>query len=175
MCIDRRPLEVVNSKVFEYKGSIYPEYIRNGNAVGHIQTIAQQFCQGKGLDIGGFYGWTLPGAIPINIIDDVLPYDAMNLPGKDLDYIFSSHCLEHLPEPLEALKYWKSLLKPNGVLFLYLPHPDMEYWLPENNKKHLQIWTPAEMYSVIQQLGLKDIIKSERDMYYSFSIVGFNK
>ena len=120
---------VGNDMVFEYKGKLYPEYIRNGDAVGHIEKIAKSFCQGKGLDIGGFYGWTLPGAIPINIADKILDYDAYKLPDYDkLDYIFSSHCLEHLADPVKAIEYWKTKLKPGGVLFLYLPHPDMIYW-----------------------------------------------
>ena len=89
--------------IYSYKGDNYPEYIRNGNAVEHIEVIAKQFCKGKGLDIGGFYGWTLPGAIPINIADNILDYDAYKLPDyKELDYIFSSHCLEHLSDPIKA-------------------------------------------------------------------------
>jgi len=68
----------------------------------------------------------LPGAIPINIADDILDYDAYKLPDyKELDYIFSSHCLEHLHDPVKALEYWKEHIRKDGTLFLYLPHPDM--------------------------------------------------
>lgn len=159
---------------FNYKGKIYPEYIRNGNAVGHIQEIAEQFCKGKGLDIGGFYGWTFPGAIPINIADNILDYDAYKLPEyNELDYIFSSHCLEHLQDPIKALEYWKDHLKKDGTMYMYLPHPEMEYWLPQNNKKHLHSWYPKDIVKIFRDLGLRDIIHSERDMYYSFSVVGF--
>jgi len=162
--------------VYNYKGSIYPEYLKNGNAVGHIEQIASQFCKGKGLDIGGFYGWTLPGAIPINIADKILDYDAYNLPAhSELDYIFSSHCLEHLTDPIKALEYWIDHLMSGGTLFLYLPHPDMAYWRPENNRKHLHMWQPSEMADIFNALGLENVINSERDMYWSYSVVGFKK
>ena len=162
--------------IYTYNNKKYPEYIRNGNAVGHIEQIAKQFCQGKGLDIGGFYGWTLPGAIPINIADTILDFDAYKLPEQgDLDYIFSSHCLEHLPDPIKALEYWITKLRPGGTLFLYLPHPDMEYWLPQNNRKHLHSWYPADMEKIFVDIGLKDVLCSQRDMYWSFTVVGFKR
>ena len=161
---------------FTYKDKIYPVYIKNGNAVNHIETTAKEFCIGKGLDIGGFYGWTLKGSIPINIIDNSLPYDAFNIPdGEEWDYIFSSHCLEHLVDPIKALEYWMSKIKSGGCVYLYLPHPDMEYWLPQNNKKHLHSWYPEEMRIIFKDIGLINVLGSERDMYWSFSTVGFKR
>lgn len=163
--------------IYSYKGKKYPEYIRSGNAVECIEVIAKQFCTGKGLDIGGFYGWTLPGAIPINIVDNALPYDAMGIPVGDdkWDYIFSSHCLEHLENPIEALEYWAHNIKPGGRLFCYLPHPDMEYWLPQNNKKHLHSWKPEDMHKIFEDIGLIDVLSSERDLYWSYCVVGFKR
>ena len=162
--------------IFEYKGDTYPEYIRNGNAVNHIAPIAQHFCKGKGLDIGGFYQWTFPGAIPINIVDQILDYDAYSLPDyNDLDYIISSHCLEHLADPIKALEYWGTKLKSGGTLFLYLPHPDMVYWKPENNRKHLHMWYPKDMANILVSLDFQNVIHSERDMYWSFTAIGFTK
>lgn len=136
--------------------------------------IAKQFCQGKGLDIGGFYGWTLPGSIPINIADSILDFDAYKLPEyNELDYIFSSHCLEHLPDPIKAIIYWREHIRQGGVLFLYLPHPDMSYWRPENNTKHLHMWWPKDMSELVEQCGFRDVIYSERDMFWSFTVVGW--
>ena len=65
-----------------------------------------------------------------------LPRD---FPYEDLDYIFSSHCLEHVDDWVGALDYWASRLKPGGVIFLYLPHYSQEYWRPWNNRKHKNI------------------------------------
>lgn len=164
--------------IFEYHGKLYPEPIRHGNAVKYITPMALEFCTGHGLDIGGTHEWCLPGARPVNI-DFNDEHDADHIPLGEYDYIFSSHCLEHIANPISTLAYWYALLSQwksyangNGVLYLYLPHPDMEYWLPQNNRKHLHVWKPAEMAKILTDLGYKKVIHSERDMYYSFSVVG---
>ena len=157
--------------VFEYKGKLYPEYIKHGNACQFIAPFALQFCKGRGLDVGAGK-WPLPGAIPVDQTD--LVYHAMNLPPVGgLEYIFSSHCLEHLDDPVSALEHWKSRLLSGGVLFLYLPHPDMEYWLPQNNRKHRHSWYPKDMAKLLWDLGFDDVIHSERDLAWGFAAVGF--
>lgn len=162
----------MNNFLFEYKNNMYPNYIKNGNACSFVFPFAKQFCIGDGLDIGGFADWVFPGAKPINIVIND-EYNAYNLPDKKYDYIFSSHTLEHLPKYVEALDYWKSHLKEDGVLFLYLPHPDMEYWNPQNNRKHYHLFYPNDMKKTLTDLGFKNVINSERDLYWAFSVVAF--
>jgi len=168
--------------IFEYKGKMYPEVIRNGDAVAYIERMALEFCRGDGLDIGATKEWRLQGARGVNP-DFFDEFDAMNLPPGKIDFIFSSHCLEHLKDPIGALMLWRDKLKEgraNGwvydrakVLFLYLPHPDMEYWLPQNNRKHLHSWSPDQMRKILVDLGFSDVISSERDLYWSFAVVGW--
>ncbi len=155
--------------IFEYRGRLYPEYIKTGAASTYIRECALCFCRGRGLDVGAGK-WPLPGAISVELADGG---DAMVLPEGRFDYVFSSHCLEHLVNPVAALEHWKTRIRPGGALFLYLPHPDMEYWLPQNNRKHLHIWRPEVMAQMVTDLGFIDVIRSERDLYWSFSIVGF--
>jgi SAM-dependent methyltransferase len=49
--------------------------------------------------------------------------DASALPLADatLDYLCSSHVLEHLADPLGALHEWHRVLRPGGVLYLIVP------------------------------------------------------
>lgn len=159
------------SAVFEYRGQLYPEFIKHGNACQFVTPIALQFCRGEGLDIGAGR-WPLPGARPIELKDGG---DAMDLPLGPFDFVFSSHCLEHLTNPVAALEHWKSRLKPGGVLFLYLPHPAMTYWLPQFCRKHLHAWRPEDMAQIVRDLGFVDVIHSERDLACGFSVVGFTK
>jgi SAM-dependent methyltransferase len=156
--------------IFEYRGGTYPEYLKHGNACQFIAPTAAKFCQGVGLDVGSGR-WPLPGATPVELKDGG---DAMELPHGQFDYVFSSHCLEHLPNPVAALEHWKSRIKPSGVLFLYLPHPDMEYWRPQHCRKHLHAWHPYEMAQILRDLGFSDVIHGERDLAWSFATVGFN-
>ena len=104
------------------------------------------------------------------IFDD--EWEAYNLPDKKVDYIYSSHCLEHLPDWVKALDYWTEKLKPGGVLFLYLPDYNQEYWRPWNNRKHTHIFTPKIIKDYMIDRGYKDIFNSERDLNDSFMIVG---
>ena len=49
--------------------------------------------------------------------------DARALPIADgtLDYLCSSHVLEHLPDPIAALHEWHRVLRPGGMLYLVVP------------------------------------------------------
>jgi SAM-dependent methyltransferase len=162
---------VLRKTVFDYKGTLYPDYIKFGNACQFIAPTALQFCRGKGLDVGAGK-WPLHGATPIDMSEGG---DAMQLPKGPFDFIFSSHCLEHLENPVAALEHWKDRLKPGGVLFLYLPHPDMRYWRPQHNRKHLHLFWPADVSEMLVDLGFVDVLHSERDLYWSFAVVGFNE
>jgi SAM-dependent methyltransferase len=42
-----------------------------------------------------------------------------------LDFAHSSHCLEHLRDPREALHHWLRVLKPGGHLVVIVPDEDM--------------------------------------------------
>ncbi len=156
--------------IFEYRGALYPDYLKTGNACQFIAPTALHFCRGVGLDIGAGK-WPLPGSVPIELRDGG---DAMALPGGLYDYIFSSHCLEHLPNPIEAIEHWKGSLRRGAPLFLYLPHPDMEYWQPQHCRKHLHSWAPAQMAKIMADLGFVDVIHGERDLAWGFGCVGFN-
>jgi SAM-dependent methyltransferase len=158
--------------LFEFEGDTYPDYLRRGNAARFITPIAQQFCQGRGFDVG-CNKWPLPGAMGVDDIHND-SFNAYRLPDvPPVDYVFSSHCLEHLADPVRALEHWLTVLKPGGTLFLYLPHPDQKYWRPERCRKHLHSWTPERMAEILRALGLLDVLTSQRDLAWSFAAVGF--
>lgn len=161
-------------KTAKFEDQVVPEYITHGHAARFIQPVAQEVCKGKGLDIGcNRPEWALPEAMPIDpVIDD--KWHALQLPTGPWDYIFSSHCLEHVPNYVEALEFWTSQIKPGGILFLYLPHPDCLYWRPWKmpTRKHIHQFYPKQMYDIFTSLGYKNIFVSERDLAYSFAIYG---
>lgn len=160
----------MTDSLFSYKNKTYPEYLKQGNACQYITPIAKKFCIGKGLDIGAGK-WPLPDAIPHELSNG---NRAEELPKKKYDYIFSSHCLEHVKNPIKTLEHWKSRIKTDGVLFLYLPHPDMEYWLPQNCRKHLHTWRPEDMAKILEDLGFTNVLYSERDLAWGYAVVGYN-
>jgi SAM-dependent methyltransferase len=166
-------VKLCNKLTFEYKGIVYPNYLRDGNALSFILPIARYFCHGHGLDIGGTEQCSFPGTKIINI-DTADEYHAMKLPNKTYDFIISSHALEHLKDPYFALERWTQRIKQEGVLFLYLPHEEQEYWTFDN-PKHLHAFTPTVIKGWLERMGYEKVLCSGQDMYWSFAAVGFKK
>jgi ubiquinone/menaquinone biosynthesis C-methylase UbiE len=48
-------------------------------------------------------------------------------PDHSFDFILNEHVLEHLPDPITAIIEWQRVLKPNGKLFLFLPHHERTF------------------------------------------------
>lgn len=157
--------------LIEFNGKKYPEFQALGNASQFAIPFAKYFCKGEGLDIGCMKKeWAFPGATCVDIgFDD--PWDAYNLPDKQYDYIYSSHCLEHLDDWVGALDYWTEHIKSGGVLFLYLPHYDQEYWRPWNNRKHISVLNSKMIVDYLTERGYINIQNSERDLNHSFIVV----
>jgi SAM-dependent methyltransferase len=90
-----------------------------------------------------------------------------------LDFVFSSHTLEHLDRPWDALSEWIRVLKPGGVLFLYLPHPACEMWKPERLRFHR--WSPDPV-TLEEKLSVKFALQPLYvsylpDAYFSFVVI----
>ena len=101
-------------------------------------------------------------------------YDDVNETIKfveNLDYIFSSHCLEHLYNWVDVLDYWTSKLKSGGVLFLYLPDYSQEYWRPWNNRKHKHVLNSEMIIDVLKLNNMIKIHSSGCDINHSFVIM----
>lgn len=159
-------------KTIEFNNVNYPLFQAEGNASQFAIPFAKHLCSGRGVDVG-FHReeWKYPGAIGADLDDSNNEYHANNLPS-DLDYIYSSHCLEHIPDWVSTIEYWFTLLKSGGILFLYLPHRDQEYWLPWNNRKHLHVLDAEVIKGCMERFGFKSILSSKRDFNHSFIIVG---
>jgi SAM-dependent methyltransferase len=151
----------------------YPLFQSLGNASQFAIPYAKYFCKGKGYDVGcNKIEWAFPGSIPIDLLfkDN---YDALNLPEKDIDYIYSSHCLEHINDWVLVMDYWyETLKKDGGILFLYLPDFSQEYWRPWNNYKHKHVFTPLIIKEYMIHKKYINVFCSEIDLNNSFMIVG---
>lgn len=157
-----------------YKEKKYPKFQTEGYASQFAIPFAKHSCKGLGVDVGcNRIEWSFPGSIPVDPNIDP-QYDALNFPKNavELDYIFSSHCLEHLTDWVTVLDYWTFKLKSGGVLFLYLPDYSQEYWRPWHNRKHLNIFTPEIIYDYMQDNNYTNIFKSGVDLNNAFMIMG---
>lgn len=119
------------------------------------------YCRGRGLDIGY-------GGDPVKPGVDVWDFEhgdaqlLSGVPDSLYDFVYSSHTLEHLNDPGEALINWWRVLKPGGILLLYIPHRDLyekKKTLPSrfnDNHKHFFIIDNDEAPDTI---GLRSLIE----------------
>lgn len=85
-----------------------------------------RFLQGRGIDIGCGTDKVLPDADGWDLSTGQGDATAM-LGVKDwtYDWVYSSHCLEHLADPVTAVRNWWRILKPGGFLIIVVPHRDL--------------------------------------------------
>ena len=68
------------------------------------------------------------------------------IPDNSFDWVYTSHLLEHLNEPVTAIQNWWRILKPGGLLIICVPHRDLyekKLTLPSLwNPDHKTFWVP---------------------------------
>jgi len=103
----------------------------------------RKYCQGEGVDIGG-------GHDPLHL-ENCAVYDKQqkfsDMTPEELsmgqwDYVYSSHCLEHVEDPKETFLNWWDLVKYGGYLILYLPHMDIY----EKSEELPSKWNPSHKW-----------------------------
>jgi hypothetical protein len=142
---------------WEWEGRFYPDHLTVGGACFGAFREAKKWCQGEGIDIGAG-AWPFPGSKPIDTswypdglkLAEVAPHSQ--------DYVFTSHTLEHIKDWRGAIAEFLSKIKPGGILFIYLPHPECGLWRMENpfmRKHHEWVPEPAVVKEALQMLGLE--------------------
>ena len=99
----------------------------------HAPEFMRRYFVGDGLDIGG-------KPDPLALYHEIFPLmksvrtwdledgDAQfmsGMPDGALDFISSSHCLEHINDPLEALRNWLRIVRPGGFIVILVPDEDL--------------------------------------------------
>ncbi len=157
-----------------YENVFYPDYITVGGASSAIERTALQFCKGKGIDVGAWY-WPLRGSTPVDIASGAgMQNKIEDIPPNSQDYVFSSHCLEHIADWEQALDAWIGKLKKGGILFLYLPHPSCGLWKKTNPMMAAHhVWTPAPdiIAKAMKKRKMKIVDTDDGpDHFYSFYV-----
>ncbi|MFA5387502.1 MAG: methyltransferase domain-containing protein [Candidatus Paceibacterota bacterium] len=139
-----------------------------GDEAAKIKYLAVPYTRGIGADIGcgprkafqHFIGVdnckdTELFGIPIEPdiradVDKELPFD-----DGELDFVFSSHTLEHIDDHKAALAEWWRVIKPGGHLCLYLPHADFypRVGEPGANHDHKHDFLPEDIVAAMTEVG----------------------
>ncbi len=142
------------------------------NEASKVRARLAPLLRGRILDIGA-------GADPITadaVVFDKADGDAQELrePADAYDVVFSSHCIEHMPRPLEALLSWWRLVKPGGLMIIIGPDEDayeQRCWPSIRNDEHChsftllkqRSWCPASLnfLDLIRHLPDVKVVRAE--------------
>lgn len=150
--------------------------------------LEKKIIQGSGIDIGC-------GNDPVT--SDVKKFDIENGDANfitkyvnDLfDFVYSSHCLEHMHDPKNALIEWWKLVKPGGYLILIVPDEDLyeQGVFPSRfNPDHKSTFTISKnkswsnvsinLYSLVREIKNAEIVSMElQDNNYDRNLLKFGK
>jgi ADP-heptose:LPS heptosyltransferase len=157
-----------------------------GNESAKCKYEVVQFTRGLGLDVGCGPHKFFPHAIgvdskkdtelfgiqmePDNVVEDAskLP----QVPDGKLDFVFSSHLLDHIEDYRAALAEWWRTIKVGGHLVLYLPHRDLypRIGQPGSNIDHKHDFENDDITGAMTALGtgydlMMNEVRGERDEY----------
>lgn len=122
--------------------------------------FTSRYFVGRGIDIGcgpdPLGHQKIYGAWPaMTTVDqwDIEEGDAQvmeGVPSDTYDFVYSSHTLEHVLDPVATLARWWKILKPGGYLVLVVPDEDMYergVWPPHFNTDHKHTFALAKVSS----------------------------
>lgn len=158
-----------------------------GNESSKCRWDIVPYTRGKGLEIGCGIGKAFPHFTGVDSGRDAKLFGAqitadIKADAADLsqfadcgmDFVFSSHTLEHIEDHLRALLEWWRVIKVGGHLVLYLPHADFypRKGEPDANPDHCHDFLPNDIIEAMHAIGEWDLVVNEaRDAGDEYSLL----
>jgi len=142
----------------------------------HDNRFATRYFVGDGIDIGsgpdplGQYSEQFPLMRSCRKWDmpDGDAQELASLADASLDFVHSSHCLEHMRDPFTAMDNWLRVLKPGGHLITIVPDEDLYeqgIFPSTNNGDHKWTFTVCKKNSwSSQSVNLTDLLIRYSDL-----------
>jgi SAM-dependent methyltransferase len=86
--------------------------------------VEQEATRGRGIDIGCGPDPVTPGARRFDMEHGDANVISQHI-KEQFDFVYSSHCLEHMHNPRTTILDWWKLVKPGGYLFVLVPDEDL--------------------------------------------------
>ncbi len=87
-------------------------------------SLEREVLKGKGIDIGPAEDPVLPNVKRFDMEDGDANIISQFI-KEQFDFVYASHCLEHMHEPRKAILEWWKLVKVGGYLFFMVPEEDL--------------------------------------------------
>jgi len=160
--------------------------------------FARRYFVGHGIDIGGkpdplsLYAEFFPlmSSVKTWDLEDGDAQYLEDIADETLDFVHSSHCLEHLRDPSEGLSNWLRVVKPGGYVVVTVPDEDLYeqgVFPSQFNKDHkvtftvfkTKSWSRASinLLDLIRELGACcEVVKIEvLDSNYRYSLPRYDQ
>ena len=137
----------------------------NGNEVAKVKWDIVEYTAGRGLDLGCGLFKTFPhfigvdnghhwGNQGVDVMVDTCE-DLSIFADNSMDFVFSSHLLEHITDYEAALKEWWRVIKTDGYLILYLPHKEYYPNIGEAgaNPDHKHDFVPVDIINAMVKIS----------------------
>lgn len=125
----------------------------------------------SGFDVNNLYGVDISDEAIANCKANGIP-NAFVMDGQNItlniqfDIIIASDCLEHLKDDTAAIKNWKSLLKDNGKMYVFVP-AFMSLWSYHDTvNMHYRRYTKKQLVSLFKTQNLE----IKQSGYWNFSL-----
>lgn len=148
-----------------------------GHESAKIRWELPRYTRGRGLDLGCGSDKAFPHFIGVDNGDhdenfgfrsaaDVMVKTCEKLDifaSASMDFVFSSHLLEHIENTKETLTEWWRLVRPGGYMILYLPHKNLypNIGSKDANPTHVHDFHPEDIVKLMQEIGYWDLIRNE--------------
>ncbi|MFZ1655162.1 MAG: class I SAM-dependent methyltransferase [Candidatus Moraniibacteriota bacterium] len=108
-------------------------------------------------------------------IDIIAPGDTLPVPDASVDFVISSHVLEHFADPIAALLEWYRVVRSGGYVYLIVPHRERtfdrvkpattftnlrarhagtEAVTPDPETGHCSYWVTEDVIELVRGIGL---------------------
>jgi len=136
-----------------------------------VKNNYNSYFNGSGIDIG--CGEDLLSVNIFKSITNIIPYD-INLDknfnamfcnefqDNFFDFVYSSHCLEHMIDPYIAFKNWIRICKNGGYIIFSVPHEifyEKYKWPSMFNNDHKTSWSYEFKSNLPKTINIIDFIK----------------
>lgn len=111
----------------------------------------------------------------VAVIDIVAPGDKLPVADASVDFVVSSHVLEHFTDPIAALIEWYRVVRPDGYVYMIVPHVERtfdrgkprttlaslqarhagtETATPDPETGHASYWVTEDIVELVRGIGL---------------------